>query len=161
MNMMCGKRDFGPGWTHVDIQPFAHVVWADITMSIFLDHSVDLIYCSHGIAYFDREEIVLLLKRWHSKLRPGGVLRLSTPDWDVLKTLDKPLLGPLYGKMSDPPIYHRTVYTERELTQVLHDSGFGHVRRYDHKKTDHAQHDDHSAAYYQGKLISLNIECNA
>lgn len=161
VNMMCGKRDFGSDWVHVDSQNLPHILNKDILLRDIPDGTVDLIYCSHGIAYFDREEIIPVLKAWRAKLRDGGILRLATPDWDVLKTIDPPMLGPLYGKMNNPPIYHKAVYDEVSLHLLLEHIGFSKIRRYDHGKTDHAQFDDHSAAYHNGVLISLNIECNA
>lgn len=159
INMMCGKRNFGPDWVHIDSENYDHTVSSDIWLQAYQE--VDLIYCSHGIAYFDREEIIPLLKCWHGKLWPGGLLRLSTPDWEVLRQMDAPMLGPLYGKMNQPPIYHKTVYDEIGLHLLLEHTGFTHIRRYDHRLTEHAQFDDHSAAYHKGQLISLNIECNA
>ena len=156
---MCGKRNFGADWVHIDGQNYDHTVSSDIWLQAYQE--VDLIYCSHGIAYFDREEIIPLLKCWHGKLWPGGLLRLSTPDWEVLRQMDAPMLGPLYGKMNQPPIYHKTVYDEIGLHLLLEHTGFTHIRRYDHRLTEHAQFDDHSAAYHKGQLISLNIECNA
>lgn len=83
INMMCGKRDFGPDWFHVDGQDFPHIQSNDIYLSAWPDKSVDLIYCSHGIAYFDQMEIVPLLHAWKRVLKPGGVLMLATPDWDA------------------------------------------------------------------------------
>ena len=88
-------------------------------------------------------------------------MRLATPDWEVLRQMDQPMLGPLYGKMNEPPIYHKTVYDEVGLHLLLEAVGFTKIRRYDHRKTEHAGFDDHSAAYYNGKLISLNMECYA
>lgn len=159
INMMCGKRNFGPDWVHIDGENYDHAVSSDIWLQGYKD--VDIIYCSHGIAYFDREEIIPLLKCWHGKLKPGGLLRLATPDWEVLRQMDEPMLGPLYGKMNQPPIYHKTVYDEVGLHLLLDHIGFTKIRRYDHRLTEHAQFDDHSAAYHKGQLISLNIECNA
>lgn len=159
VNMMCGKRNFGKDWIHIDGENYEHTDSSDIWLQAYKD--IDLIYCSHGIAYFDREEIVPLLKAWKHKLKPGGLLRLSTPDWDVLRRFDTPMLGPLYGKMNQPPIYHKTIYTYVDLANLLRECGFNLVRLYDHNKTTHAHHDDHSAAYHNGILISLNIEANA
>jgi hypothetical protein len=79
-------------------------------------------------------------------------------------------MGPMYGKMplNDAFIYHRMVYDERTLTEKLEKAGFTDIHRYDHKTV--AEHpntgnredywDDHSAAYIDGTLISLNMECN-
>ena len=122
---------------------------------------MDYIYSSHLIAYFDREEIIPVLKEWHRVLKPGAKLRVATPDWDVLRRMATPLLGPLYGKMSEPPIYHKTVYGYTGLKKLLEDTGFTDVGYYDHKKTEHAKFDDHSAAYFNKTLISLNVQCYA
>ena len=167
INMMCGKRNFGRDWYHVDMADFPHVTDRDITLSSFPDNSVDLLFCSHGIAYFSREEIVPILQAWHRVLKVGGVLRLATPDWNVLRTIYPPMLGPLYGKMGEPAIYHKTVYDNVALRELLYSVGFNSCRLYDHTKTEHPntgnredKYDDHSAAYINGQLISLNVECN-
>lgn len=161
LHLGCGKRDFGPEWVHIDRVDFPHIKHKDVTKLPYADGSVSLIYACHLIAYFDREEIVPILKEWKRVLRPYGVLRIATPNWDVLRLKAVPVLGPLYGKMSDPPIYHRTVYGKAGLKTILEAAGFYKVKTYDHNKTSHATFDDHSAAYIHGKLISLNIQCHA
>lgn len=179
VNMMCGKRNFGEDWHHIDAQKYSHITGYDIFMKDWANDSIDLIYCSHGISYFDREEITPLLQAWKRALKPGGVLRLATPDARVIANLLSSVivstfadgifaielqktLGPLYGKMvmDKETIYHKTVYDFNDICQLLNDCGFVGVSIYDHKKTEHAQYDDHSAAYINGKLISLNVECN-
>jgi len=161
LHLGCGKRDFGKDWVHIDSVDMPHIQLHDVTKLPFKDSTVSVIYASHLIAYFDRAEIVPILREWHRVLRPKGILRIATPDWNVLRLLGDPMLGPLYGKMGEPAIYHKTVYDKRGLKKVLEDAGFYKVRRYDHKKTEHAHIDDHSAAYFNGNLISLNIECYA
>lgn len=163
VNLMCGKRNFGTDWLHIDEAKFDHIQSRDIMLHALADNSVDLIYCSHGIAYFTHEELRLLLKAWKRVLKENGILRLATPDWNVLREMEIPLLGPLYGRMplNADTIYHKTVYSFDTLKWALRNAGFVNIERYDHTQTDHAQFDDHSAAYHDGQLISLNIECNA
>ena len=161
LHIGCGKRDFGKGWVHIDSQRLPHITHHNIAKLPFKDATVSVIYASHLIAYFDREEIIQILKEWNRVLKVGGTLRISTPDWNVLRKLDTPLVGPLYGKMGSPVIYHKTVYTMSSLMDVLLAAGFHRFRTYDHYTTEHAHIDDHSAAYFNGNLISLNIECNA
>lgn len=75
-------------------------------------------------------------------------------------------LGPLYGKMDGGKdiIYHKTVYDFVSLSEKLLQSGFSVVEKYDWKKTEHANSDDHSQCYIPhmqkdtGTLISLNLE---
>jgi len=175
INMMCGKRNFGPEWFHVDAAPFSHIGNNDITLNSWSDDTVDLLYCSHGIAYFNREEIKSLLRAWFRILKPGGVLRLATPDFKIISYLHNngkadlsQLVGPLYGQMAmgDQTIHHKTVYDYPALESLLLECGFSQIERYDHWNTEHPntgdftdKYDDHSAAYVNGTLISLNIQC--
>ena len=161
INMMCGQRNFGKEWYHVDMVMHNHVTDRDIHLRSFPTSSVGLIYCSHGIAYFTMQEAIALLQSWRRVLKKDGTIHIATPNWDVLRKMAVPMLGPLYGKMGEPAIYHKTVYTPESLRSLLMTVGFKKVRRYDHTLTDHAQYDDHSAAYSNGRLISLNMEATA
>lgn len=183
LHLGCGRRNFGEHWVHIDgtkdnendeKKYFQHIKYNDVTKLPFEDNSVDIIYNSHLIAYFDRSEILDILTEWRRVLRPNGILRIATPDFDAMLKLyiDKQyhlasFLGPLYGKMKmgDSNIYHKTVYDFKSLLGVLMMCKFRDVKKYDHKKTEHSHIDDHSAAYLPhqnfetGTLISLNVEC--
>jgi predicted SAM-dependent methyltransferase len=173
IHLGCGKRNFGPEWVHIDGGDYAHIVSKDIINLDYPDNSVDVIYASHVIAYFDRQEIIPILMGWHRKLKLGGILRLATPDFGAMVMLYQnqghvldSFLGPLYGKMpmGNQTIYHKTVYDFMGLKSLLGQIGFTKVQNYDWQNTDHAQFDDHSQAYVphmdkeNGILISLNVE---
>ena len=173
LNVGCGWRNFGKGWAHIDGGDYAHLDHKDIYLTDYSDNSVDLIYASHVIEYFDRKEVCKLLDEWRRVLKPKGLLRLAVPNFTAMSSLylegvislDK-VLGPLYGKMEmgDSTIYHRTTYDYDSLAQLLANLGFTGVCRYDWRDTEHAMHDDHSQAYIphmdkeNGILISLNVE---
>lgn len=167
LHLGCGKRDFGPTWVHIDKADFPHIKYKDVTKLPFETGTVDVIYACHLIAYFDREEIIPILKEWKRVLIPGGVLRLATPDFRAMAKMYlrencsnlNQFLGPLYGKMDG--IYHKTTYDLYSIIELLASVGFKDIRKYDRFKTDHARHDDHSAAMIDGNLISLNIQCYA
>jgi predicted SAM-dependent methyltransferase len=174
LHLGCGKRNFGGSWIHIDGSDYDHIHSHDIIDLPFEDESVELIYASHVLEYFDRDEVKYVLKKWYEKLQPGGTLRLAVPDFNAMANLyvngghlDN-FIGPLYGKMKmgDTTIYHKTVYDMESITKILHDAGFKNVRRYDWRETEHAHIDDHSQAYLphmdkdNGVLISLNVECN-
>lgn len=169
LHLGCGKRDFGPDWIHIDAADFPHVRHRSVTRLPYKDKTVDLIYACHLIAYFDRSEILKVLAEWHRVLKPGGTLRLATPDYYIMSKIYLEskinlhhILGPLYGKMDIGMwIYHKTVYDFPSLQRTLLLCGFKGVKRYDHTKTDHAEFDDHSAAYLKNICISLNVECYA
>jgi len=174
LHLGCGKRDFGKDWIHIDRGDFPHVSSNSITKLPFDDCTCDLIYASHVVEYFDREEAVVLLTEWSRVLIPGGIVRLAVPDFrkmvELYFDLSYPLetfLGPLYGKMNPPncdTIYHKTVYDLRSIKSLLKSVGFENVLEYNWKKTEHGHIDDHSQAYIphmdkkDGTLISLNVE---
>lgn len=182
LHLGCGKRYFH-GWEHIDSGNFEHVKSHDVTKLPYPDATVDIIYASHLIAYFDREEIKQVFKEWKRVLKPGGTLRIATPDFKAIAklyvknqscTLDN-FLGPLYGKwdgtnievagnsciQAKPAIYHKTTYDLYSLMELLITSGFRNPHKYNRWRTEHARYDDHSAAHIDGQLISLNVECYA
>jgi len=173
LHIGCGKRNFGNDWIHIDGNKYDHVQFINATELSFDTNSVDLIYASHLIAYFNRDEIKNVLKEWHRVLKPNGILRIATPDFNAMVKLYisqnlilTELLGPLYGKWDlNGEIYHKTAYDFESLSNVLYSIGFSGICKYDWRTTGHASFDDHSQAYIphmdkeKGTLISLNIEC--
>lgn len=172
LHLGCGKKDFGPDWTHIDGGEFSHLHSHDITKIPFDDNTVDLIYASHVFEYFDREEATVVLEEWRRALKPGGILRLAVPDFKKMVQLyisDHSLnefLGPLFGKMKmgNETIYHKTVYDYNSLDIKLSLNGFKNIKLWEWKEVDHGTFDDYSQAYIphmdkeNGVLISLNIE---
>lgn len=176
INMGCGWRNFGKDWIHIDNGDYEHLDYkCDISKKLpFENNSVDLIYASHVIAYFDNVEILKVLKEWKRILKLNGKLRIATPDFESINELyasgDHKLtsfLGPIYGKMKmgNEVIYHKTIYDFKIITNILESAGFKNIKKYEWRETEHACFDDHSQAYIphmdkeNGKLISLNVEC--
>ena len=177
LHLGCGKR-YIPGFVHVDLDTFPHIDYqSDVAhLPMFEDESVDLIYSSHTLEYFDRFEVQEVLKEWRRVLRRGGVLRLAVPDFEALVKVYQQygdlskIVGPLYGRIivktseGEKAVYHKTVYDFRALKEVLALAGFRNVHRYDWRNTVHKDYDDFSQAYIphmdkeHGLLISLNVE---
>ena len=171
LHLGCGNRDFGEDWDHIDYVDYPHVISFDVTKLPYDDNSCDVVYASHLLEYFDRQEVVEVLKEWHRVLRKGGVLRVAVPNFNMLASLYinkeislNQVIGPLFGRWNDPPVYHKTTYDFQSLKDVLMSCGFEDVQNYDWRTTEHSQHDDHSQAYIphldreNGVLISLNVE---
>ena len=175
VNMGCGRRDFGTNWIHIDGGNYSHLDYSSLTnLEQFENNSVDLIYSSHVIEYFDREEVNTLLEEWRRVIKFGGILRLAVPNFEVLANMythgkiELPqVLGPLFGKMymDGQKIYHKTTYDFDSLKEVLTNLGFNDIMHYDFRDVEHGNFDDHSQAFIphmdkeQGQLISLNVEC--
>lgn len=173
INLGCGHRNFGKDWIHIDGGDYPHLDSKDILNLPYKDNSIDLIYASHVIEYFDRDEIIPIINKWKVKLKNKGILRLAVPNFkEMVKLyLNKgyaltTFLGPLYGKMKmgDETIYHKTTYDFDELKGILNKCGFNKVDYYNWAQTEHSEFDDHSQSYIphmsktDGTLISLNIE---
>ena len=177
LHLGSGKR-YIPGFIHIDINKFPHTDYVhDIRkLSMIKNNSVELIYFSHGIEYFDRIEPPVILKEWKRVLRKGGILRLAVPDFEALikiyrkyKDLNK-IIGPLYGRWEintrgkTNVLHHRTVYDFTSIKSILKEAGFQNIKKYDWRKTIHKDYDDYSQSYIphmqkeDGLLISLNVE---
>ena len=174
LHIGCGKR-FIPGFVHIDQVAFPHVDHVqDIRrLSNFLNNSASLIYACQVIEYFDREEVVGVLADWRRVLAPGGVLRLSVPNFAAICKLYRSgvllekFLGTLYGRIPDGGggfVYHRTTYDEPSLRQLLGKLGFNEIILWDWRQTEHAGIDDFSQAYFphmdkkHGLLFNLNMQ---
>ena len=174
INIGCGPRNFGQDWIHIDGGDYNHLDSKDIYLKSFKGNSADIIYSSHFIEYFDRDEIFSILLSWRKILKKNGTLRIAVPDFEMCSrlylagkfSLDS-FLGPLYGKMKmgNELIYHKTTFDFEGLKKVLEEINMRDIKRYDWRKTSHSKIDDHSQAYLphmdkkNGVLISLNIEC--
>ncbi|MDX2142286.1 MAG: methyltransferase domain-containing protein [Rhodospirillaceae bacterium] len=174
LHLGCGKR-FIPGFKHVDIAALPHVDYvSDVRkLSFAVDGSVDLIYAAHILEHFGRFEFKNVLAEWHRVLKPGGILRLSVPDFAKCAAVYYEngladgltgLLGLIMGGQRDGFDYHKMIFDEPFLTRALMSLDFKEVRRWDWRTTEHADVDDYSQAYLphldkeSGRLMSLNIE---
>jgi ubiquinone/menaquinone biosynthesis C-methylase UbiE len=170
----CGKR-YIPGFVHVDAVEFPHVDFVqDIrSLSRFENACADLIYACQVVEYFDREEVTAVLEEWRRVLTPGGKIRLSVPNFEVISRLYRAgfalewFLGTLYGKISDGQgghMYHRTTYDEPSLRRVLEGAGFVNAEWWRWQDVEHANVDDFSQAYIphmekeRGILVNLNMQ---
>jgi len=184
VNVGCGWRNFGKRykivhangdketvyWKYVDGGGYDHLDSKNIFLEDFEDNTLDLIYCSHMLEYFDREEAPGLLKSWMKKLKVGGKLYLSVPHfgemagmWHQERVPLHRLLGPLYGKMQmgEKTIYHKTVYDDASLGELLRSCGYRRLETWEHSELPwwKKEFDDHSLAKINRGLISLNMCC--
>lgn len=172
LHLGCGKR-YIPNFIHIDAIDYPHVdhVATIDNLSFVGDNTVDLIYNCHVLEHFKRREVAKVLTEWKRVLKPGGILRISVPDFASLCAVYQrngeleQVLGALFGRQDYLYNIHYNVFDEVSLTKTLEEIGFINVRRYDWRDTEHAEIDDYSQAYIphmdkeNGMLISLNVEC--
>lgn len=170
LHLGCFKKKIH-GFINVDIRGDVEPDVVDDVSKLerFKPDSVDLIYTSHVLEHFTREDSIKAMKRWHEVIKPNGTIRISVPDLEACfehyichKKLDL-LKCLLYGSQKHPYDFHYTGWDFTTLKRDLESVGFKDVRRYDWTKTEHFFVDDYSAAYLphkdqNGKLMSLNVE---
>ncbi len=174
IHLGCGKRIIA-GYINVDIQPFSGVnLLCDIRALPVPDNSVDFFYSCANLEHFGRREWRSVLAHWFAKLKPGGILRLSTADFRAaaeryLEAGDiEELLGLVVGGQKDDYDWHGMIFDFDFLARGLSEVGFVNVRRYDWRQTELATLgiDDYSQAYLphmdkeNGRLMMLNVEAD-
>jgi predicted SAM-dependent methyltransferase len=176
LHLGCGKRKI-PGFVNVDIQKYDSVdVVGDITQGLpFEENSVDLIYSCAVIEHFNRNSWKNVLKYWYSLLKPGGILQVSTLDFNAIcnrylknNSIDE-IIGILLGGSKDFTDRHGVVYDFEYLKSGLEEVGFIDIKIVDWRdfepyKQD-KNYDDFSRAYlphmnFSGDLMMLNIQAS-
>jgi predicted SAM-dependent methyltransferase len=170
LHLGCGGINH-PRFVNVDGYPYPHVhsVRGIDDLSPFADDSAGLVYACHCLEHFTMDEIPRVLTEWRRVLRPGGILRLSVPDFDLLlaiyaehgrdlASISRVLLGGQDGRFN----FHHAVFTARSLTKLFQEAGFGEIRAWTPGSSELTTFDDWSAreAPVDGKMhaISLNLE---
>lgn len=171
LNLGCGKKKID-GFINVDIRELstADVVDDISKLTSFEENSIELIYASHVLEHFDRNNYKKVLQRWYELLKVGGILKISVPNFEeIVEQYNKnknllELIGLLYGGQTYKENYHHYCWDFKTLRQDLIDIGFKDVQLYDWRQSEHAHIDDFSQAYLphmdkiNGRLMSLNIE---
>jgi predicted SAM-dependent methyltransferase len=172
LHLGCGKK-YIKGFLHVDLLDLSHIDYKTSVnnLSFAKYNTVDLIYSSHVLEHFGRNEYKDVLLEWYRVLKIGGILRISVPDFKaVVDHYNKErnielLLGLVIGgqKLGEYD-YHQMIFDESLLKRELKDIGFKSVSKYNWKDVCHSDIDDFSQAYLphmdkkNGMLMSLNIE---
>jgi predicted SAM-dependent methyltransferase len=131
----------------------------------FADGTFGEVYASHILEHLDyKDELLVALKEWHRVLAPGGSIRISVPDMDMLcqmflarDQLDVPerffVMRMMFGGHVDRYDYHVVGLNYEFLEEFLELAGFGNVRRVER----FGLFEDTSVLQFRGVAISLNV----
>jgi predicted SAM-dependent methyltransferase len=120
------------GWVNVDRLLFRGVdVVADVTQGLCFA-GVEAVFAEHFIEHLEADDALRLLAEIHRALRPGGWLRLSTPNLDwvwqnlyrIEETADRRRQMAIQLNRSFYGWGHRFLWNRELLAEALESSGF-------------------------------------
>lgn len=159
------------GWVNVDARhsTHIHVKATELDLSEFTDGKVSEIYMCHVLEHFSFEEINNILKTMNRKLKVGGVLRISVPDFDQLlaiysasgKNLEL-IKRALMGGQDYEYNFHKGIFNRQLLTNLLTNYGFNEIKEWNTREDFGISLGDWSEKGFDtpaGKIpVSLNIK---
>lgn len=170
IHLGCGEIN-SPGYINVDSRFFSHIhhVGNVKFLPFFKDDFADLIYTSHTLEHIPMKELSETLSEWNRVLKPGGILRISVPDFDKIISIYndngnsiESIWLPLLGGQDYKENSHFAVFNEKFLTKLLLEAGFKDVRVWDPTIVKHHDFTDWASVLLEINNkkypISLNLE---
>jgi predicted SAM-dependent methyltransferase len=151
LHLACGSNPI-KGWTNIDLESNGDVIGWDLTEKLPIEAgSIDLIYSEHFIEHISDVQSKQLLAECYDMLRPGGILRISTPDLKKLieeYTSERLTEWRDVGWLPHTPCQmlnegvrrwgHQFIYDAPELERVLQSVGFKTITRMSWRDSPHA-----------------------
>ncbi len=89
LHIGCGPHDLA-GWLNADLYPRGNQIRLDATRRFPLEsNSIDFVYTEHMIEHIPWTAAMQMLKEACRVLKPGGVVRVATPNMEFLTSLLK------------------------------------------------------------------------
>lgn len=148
------------GWLNTDIAPERGIVYLDCLRPFpFENDTLDFVFCEHFIEHFTRESGLVCMREVFRCLKPGGVLRVTTPDLTKFIGLFSPALDTTQARYIEEfrvlseldrltpcrllnimmhGFQHQYLYTEKELIQHLSEAGFSQFQAAELGESHHA-----------------------
>jgi len=167
LRLNIGGIEVHEGWKILNIQPGPGVdyVGTCATLSQFSENSVDEIYAAHVLEHLGyQQELAGALREMHRVLIPGGLLRLSVPDMDILcRIYVNPSLQAeerfhvmrmMFGGQINEHDFHKVGLNWELLSQYLNEAGFREIGRVSEFGLFPG---DCSSLRFANQLVSLNV----
>ena len=172
VNLGCGYRPM-KGWINVDRarSPEVQVVWNLAEALPFPDSTCSAIFSEHVIEHISEEHAARLLSECYRVLKPGGALRISTPDAErFLRSYagdGKFLRHPGFAQQIETPLdrinqmmreygQHLWVYDAESLILRLRKVGFSSAFAQEYRVSTHPRMQDIDSA--EREFESLYVE---
>lgn len=127
LHLGCGRK-YLDGYVNIDFPDNEHTVQKDLLVDLYADihtleypdDSIEEIRLHHVFEHFSRPLALALLCRWRNWLKPGGVLRIETPD--VMASF-KLITSPFYSFDSKQQVM-RHLFGSHEAGWAVHEDGW-------------------------------------
>ncbi len=140
LHIGCGPID-APGFVNIDARRLPHVHFrvTDLRDLRWVpEASVNLIYMCHVLEHVPKDEVATVLRGLVRCLKPGGVLRLAVPDFDLLLAIYEAcgrrieaIQPALMGGQDHAYNFHYAAFNEAWLGQHMARAGLEAVQRWD------------------------------
>lgn len=154
MNKIVNRLNLGAG--DIPLDGYENIDIKDDKKAFPLDYpdeSVEEIRASHILEHFPSRQVPEVLDEWKRVLKPGGVLKVAVPNFELIAKLylhpskgKYPLEGWCMGGQIDDHDYHQAIFDKGKLQAQLRESGFVRVEPWESDANDCASLD-----------ISLNL----
>lgn len=137
LHLGCGEKLL-PNYVNIDRRDLPGVDRVDDigTLAEYEPNSVEEIFCCHALDHFTRWEYKPVLRRWFELLQPGGMLRISTPDFAATVERYKQtgdlseLIGQLYARQDYHDNVRHWIWDLKMARTDLYEIGFCEVGLY-------------------------------
>ena len=166
LHIGCGPNILPKPFENLDGRDFEgvdHVCDAN-DLSKFDDNTFDMVYASHILEHYPRNEVQDVLKEWVRVVKVDGLVRLSVPSFksaiEIYQNTSKleNVIGPLMGGQTYPYEFHYCLFDERTLSALMKLSGLTAIHPWLYTRTRHSDFWDFSQAVTFGIQVSLNLE---
>lgn len=137
------------GFCNVDCRSLNPCVLIDDAskLSNVKDASYDLIYACHVLEHFSFHTVQSVLENWVQKLKPGGRIFISVPNFRylatryLLKGKIESILPPLFGGQEYRENFHYCAFDKRTLGALMRGVGLQDVKNFKATDYDFTAHD--------------------
>ncbi len=182
LHLGCGPNCFD-GWLNTDLDPMSNCeVIIDASRKFPLpSNSMDMVYCEHLLEHLDWTGGIICLQECFRVLRPNGILRISTPDFERLinfyieensENTEYMKFGIEHFVRPLPLVYskalvvnnffrswgHQVIYDYNLLREVLELVGFVNISRQTMFKSDHQHLNNVDTNDYAHRFESIIVE---